>query len=76
MACRGAFALGLDVRPDEAAGWRTVSYETGPDDDVDAVFAQRDRSIEIEVFCNLGTPDGRRGRAQHVARIAPLPTTL
>lgn len=56
VACRGEFALALAVRPDEAAGWRTVSYETGPDDDVDAVFAQRDRSIEIEVFCNLGTP--------------------
>ena len=56
VACRGEFALGLDVRPDEEAGWRTVSYETGPDDDVDAVFAQRDRSIEIEVYCNLGQP--------------------
>ena len=42
--------------PDEAGGWRTVSFETGPDDDVDAVFAKRDRSIEIEVFCNRGEP--------------------
>ena len=56
VACQGLYALGLDARPDRAAGWRVVSYETGPDDDVDAVFAKRDRSIEIEVFCNLGEP--------------------
>ena len=52
----GPYALGLDARPDRAAGWRVVSYETGPDDDVDAVFANRDRSIELEVFCNRGEP--------------------
>jgi hypothetical protein len=56
VACQGAFAIGRDVRPDEAGGWRTISFETGPDDDIDAVFAKRDRSIEIEVFCNLGEP--------------------
>jgi hypothetical protein len=54
VACQGAFALGLEVRP--AAGWRTVSFETGPDDDVDAVFARQERSMEIEVFCNRGEP--------------------
>ena len=54
VACQGAFARGLDARP--AAGWRTVSFETGPDDDVDAVFAKQVRSIEIEVFCNRGEP--------------------
>lgn len=56
VACQGAFAIGRDVRPDESGGWRTISFETGPDDDIDAVFAKRDRSIEIEVFCNLGEP--------------------
>ena len=56
VACQGAFAIGLDVRPDEAAGWRTISFETKPDDDIDAVFAKGDRSIEVEVFCNLGEP--------------------
>ena len=56
VACQGLYALGLDARPDEAAGWRVVSYETEPDDDVDAVFAHRDRSIEIEVYCNRGVP--------------------
>ncbi|WP_157559838.1 hypothetical protein [Nocardioides sp. Soil777] len=56
VACQGAFAIGLDVRPDEAQGWRTISFETEPDDDIDAVFAKGDRSIEIEVFCNLGEP--------------------
>ncbi len=56
VACRGAYALGLAARPDRTKGWRTISFEEGPDDDIDAVFAQRGRSLEIEVFCNLGTP--------------------
>lgn len=56
VACQGPYAVALDVRPDTGAGWRTVSYERGPDDDVDAVFANRRRSIEIEVFCNRGEP--------------------
>ena len=43
-------------RPEPAPGWRIVSYETGPDDDVDAVFAKAAESIEIEVFCNRGIP--------------------
>ncbi|PUA79025.1 hypothetical protein [Nocardioides currus] len=54
VSCQGAFARGVDARP--RAGWRTVSFETGPDDDVDAVFARAGRSIEIEVFCNRGEP--------------------
>jgi hypothetical protein len=56
VACQGLYATGLDARPDEAAGWRVVSYEAEPDDDVDAVFANDDRSIEIEVYCNRGEP--------------------
>ncbi len=56
VACQGAFALGLAARPNEALGWRTVSFESGPDDDIDAVFAKQGRSIEIEVFCNRGEP--------------------
>ncbi|QWF24364.1 hypothetical protein KM427_12085 [Nocardioides sp. LMS-CY] len=54
VECRGAVAYGL--APEPAAGWRVVSYEEGPDDDVDAVFASGDRSIEIEVYCNQGRP--------------------
>lgn len=54
VACQGAFARGLEVRP--AAGWRTVSFETSSDDDIDGVFAKQDRSMEIEVFCNRGEP--------------------
>jgi hypothetical protein len=54
VECRGAVAYGLSV--DTAPGWRTVGYEPGPDDDVDAVFANRGRSIEIEVYCNRGRP--------------------
>ncbi|MDF1606295.1 hypothetical protein [Nocardioides sp. YIM 152315] len=54
VECRGAVAYGLAATP--SAGWRVVSYEQGPDDDVDAVFASGDRSIEIEVYCNQGRP--------------------
>lgn len=54
VSCQGAFASGVDARP--ATGWRTVSFETAPDEDIDAVFAKGDRSIEIEVFCNRGEP--------------------
>ena len=56
VACRGRYALGLAVRPDRAGGWRTISYERGPDDDVDAVFSNGLRSQELEVYCNLGRP--------------------
>jgi hypothetical protein len=56
VECRGIYAYGVEVVPDEAAGWRVVSFERGPDDDVDAVFAQQRRSIDIEVFCNRGEP--------------------
>ena len=54
VECRGAVAFGLAARP--AEGWRVVSYEQGPDDDVDAVFANGGRSIEVEVYCNQGRP--------------------
>lgn len=56
VECRGAVAYGVDALPDTAAGWRVVSYEPGPDDDVDGVFAAGPRSIEVEVFCNRGVP--------------------
>ncbi len=56
VECRGVYAYGVEALPDEAAGWRIVSFEHGPDDDVDAVFAKQRRSIEIEVFCNRGEP--------------------
>ena len=54
VECRGAVAYGIAAEP--ANGWRVVSYERGPDDDVDAVFARGDRSIELEVYCNQGHP--------------------
>jgi hypothetical protein len=56
VECRGIYAYGVDALPDQAAGWRVVSFERGPDDDVDAVFAQERRSIDLEVFCNRGEP--------------------
>lgn len=56
VECRGTVAHGIEARPDTAAGWQVVSFETEPDDDIDAVFSQGPRSIEIEVFCNRGRP--------------------
>jgi hypothetical protein len=56
VACDGPFASGVDVRADRAAGWSVLSYEKGPDDDVDAVFTQPGRSVEVEVYCNQGAP--------------------
>ncbi|GAA1996738.1 hypothetical protein [Nocardioides kribbensis] len=54
VECQGFTAIGVEPRP--ARGWTTVSYETGPDDDVDAIFTSGARSIEVEVFCNAGVP--------------------
>lgn len=56
VACQGMFAIGVDARPDVAAGWRTVSYEPGPDDDIDAVFSNDTRTQELEIYCNQGRP--------------------
>lgn len=56
VACQGKFAFGVQARPDKAAGWRTISYEPGPDDDIDAVFSNGRRSQELEIYCNLGRP--------------------
>ena len=56
VGCRGVVAYGLEVRPNRRDGWDIVSYESGPDDDVDAVFGNRGRSVDIEVFCNQGMP--------------------
>ncbi|HEY0645892.1 MAG TPA: hypothetical protein VGD39_20935 [Nocardioides sp.] len=56
VECRDTWAYGVGVRPDEAAGWRVVSWEKGPDDDVDAVFSNGRSSVDLEVFCNRGRP--------------------
>ena len=56
VECHGTWAYGVRVRPDETAGWRIVSWEKGPDDDVDAVFSDGRRSVDLEVFCNRGRP--------------------
>ncbi len=56
VECQGAYAVAVEALPDEDAGWRTVSYEPGPDDDVDAVFSNGSRSIDLEVYCNRGEP--------------------
>jgi hypothetical protein len=56
VACRDAWAYGVAARPDRAAGWRVVSWEKGPDDDVDAVFSDGRNSVDLEVFCNRGRP--------------------
>jgi hypothetical protein len=54
VTCQGAVALGDAATA--APGWEVVSYEQGPDDDVDAVFAASGRSVELEVYCNAGRP--------------------
>lgn len=56
VECRDTWAYGVDVRPDKEAGWRIVSWEKGPDDDVDAVFSDGRNSVDLEVFCNRGRP--------------------
>lgn len=56
VGCRGPYAVGVAITPDEAAGWRVVSYDAGPDEDVEAVLVRGGRSAEIEVFCNRGVP--------------------
>ena len=56
VACRDTWAYGVAARPDKAAGWRVVSWEKGPDDDVDAVFSDGRNSVDLEVFCNRGRP--------------------
>lgn len=54
VGCQGVYAIGVAARP--AEGWQVLSYEPGPDDDVDALFSQGARSVELEVFCNGGRP--------------------
>ena len=56
VACQGQFAVGIEALPDRSEGWRTISYEPGPDDDIDAVFSNGKRSQELEIYCNLGRP--------------------
>ncbi len=56
VECRDTWAYGVAARPDKAAGWRIVSWEEGPDDDVDAVFSDGRSSVDLEVFCNRGRP--------------------
>lgn len=56
VSCQGPFAVGEGVEPATDRGWRVLSYEPGPDDDVDAVFTRTGSSIEVEVFCNQGRP--------------------
>lgn len=54
VSCRGPYAIGDSV--EAARGWRAISFEPGPDDDVDALFTNGDGSLEVEVFCNRGRP--------------------
>ncbi len=56
VECRDTWAYGVGVRPDRPGGWRVVSWEKGPDDDVDAVFSDGRNSVDLEVFCNRGRP--------------------
>lgn len=50
--------MGVRPRLRAGAGRRLahISFEAGPDDDVDVILASGRRSIEVEVFCNGGVP--------------------
>jgi hypothetical protein len=54
VECQGVVISGSQPRP--APGWRTVTFERGPDDDVDATFESAESIIEIEIYCNNGRP--------------------
>ena len=54
VSCQGPWATGEGATP--GTGWRVVRFEPGPDDDVEAVFADEDELVEVEVFCNRGRP--------------------
>lgn len=56
VSCEGPYAAGIRVEANKAAGWSVLSYEKGPDDDVDAVFSDGRSSVDLEVFCNQGRP--------------------
>lgn len=56
VSCEGPYAAGIRVEANKAAGWSVLSYEKGPDDDVDAVFSDGRSSVDLEVFCNRGRP--------------------
>ena len=56
VSCAGVYAVGDRATADRAAGWSVFTFERGPDDDVDAIFTDGRRSIELEVFCNGGEP--------------------
>lgn len=56
VECQGTYAYGVTTLPATSDGWRIVSYEQGPDDDVDAVFSDGKNSVDLEVFCNAGRP--------------------
>jgi hypothetical protein len=56
VACKGVYAVGEQAVANRQRGWQVFSYEPGPDDDVDAIFTNGRRSVELEVFCNGGSP--------------------
>lgn len=56
VSCEGPYAAGVRVEANKAAGWSVLSYEKGPDDDVDAVFSDGTNSVDLEVYCNRGRP--------------------
>jgi hypothetical protein len=56
VSCLGPYAVGENVTAEDEDGWQAISFEPGPDDDVDAVFAKDTLSLEVEVYCNQGSP--------------------
>ena len=56
VACQGPLAVGVSVRANRQEGWQVLSFEPGPDEDVDALFTDGSRTAEIEVYCLQGRP--------------------
>ncbi|HET8971540.1 MAG TPA: hypothetical protein VFN19_10795 [Candidatus Nanopelagicales bacterium] len=54
VSCQGPFARGVAVTA--APEWRVVKFDRGPEPDVDAEFVSASERLEVEVFCNAGTP--------------------
>lgn len=54
VECTGRVAVLHAVTP--APGWRLVSSETGPDEDIDVLLTRQKERVAVEVYCNDGVP--------------------
>lgn len=54
VECTGRVAVLQTVTP--APGWRLVSSEPGPDEDIDVLLTRQQERVAVEVYCNEGVP--------------------